>query len=71
MNYCPWLDDNLNAANYPGVPKGTPGKPRLETYFIHDGSKAARMLGLKYSTLLETARDTLDSFKARFPEDLA
>ena len=62
----------LNKAfpDLPNVPKGDPcpeyRKKLVASSNFVDGTKAAKMLGIKYRSLDETMRDTALSLRARF-----
>ena len=63
-------DDALNDAKVDGVPKGHPGAQQVASYSLQDGSKAQRVLGVKYPSLQKTLVDTVNSLKERFPNEL-
>lgn len=52
-----------------GLPKGNPGAgtghPNTVHLLYYDTTKAARILGLKYRTIAETTRDTLEDYQAK------
>jgi len=64
-----WQDiyDVLREAGVADVPEGYPGTQDRSTYYIQDGAKAARVLGVKYTTLKESSVDTINSIRERFP----
>lgn len=64
---CPSLDDVLREAGIANIPEGSPGTQDRSTYHIQDGAKAARVLGVKYTTLKESSVDTINSIRERFP----
>lgn len=51
------------------LPKGNPGAgtghPTTVHVLFYDTSKAARILGLKYRTIAETTKDTLDDYETK------
>lgn len=61
------VDDTLREARIANIPEGFPGTQDRSKYFLQDGSKTTRVLGVKYKTLQETAVDTVNSLRARFP----
>lgn len=62
------IDDALRKANVPNVKAGYPDVPIDFTQFdTFDGSKAARVLGIKYRSLATQAIDTLASIRERWP----
>lgn len=62
------IDDALRKANVPNVKAGYPDATIDFTKFeTHDGSKATRVLGLKYRSLATQAIDTLASIRERWP----
>ncbi|KAF8332666.1 D-lactaldehyde dehydrogenase [Cantharellus anzutake] len=59
--------DILRDARVPNVPEGYPGCDKNTKTNYQDGSKAERVLGLKYTHTKDTVIDTLMSIRTRFP----
>jgi len=59
--------DILREAAVSNIPEGYPGQDQAVVHNPEDGSKATRLLGLKYTTMKETVIDTLNSIQQRFP----
>jgi len=71
LSYSPfqWQDqkDILRAAGFTEVPEGIPGSGKTTVpLVIVDGSKASRVLGIKYHTFEEVVVDGYKSLKERF-----
>jgi hypothetical protein len=61
-------DDSLREAGVPGVPIGYPGEDSYDKHNTEDGSKATRVLGVKYRSLKDSAADTINAIHQRFPD---
>lgn len=60
-------DDMLREAHIANIPEGYPGSQKDTIQDIQDGSKATRVLGLKYTDRKTTIIDAAESILARFP----
>jgi len=58
--------DSLREAGVPGVPIGYPGEDTYDKHNTEDGSKATRVLGVKYRSLKDSAADTINAIRQRF-----
>ena len=63
------VDDALQEAGIPNIPKGYPGAQDHSTYHLEAGDKTARIIGIKYTALKESSVDTIVSIRERFPSE--
>jgi len=48
-----------------GIPKGIPGAGKAAVDIPLSGEKAVRVLGIKYKTMSECAKDTVEAIRSR------
>jgi len=62
-----WQDflDALNEAGVSDIPKGNPGTGKDAAHTTLSGEKAVRVLGHRYKTVGECAKDTVDAIRSR------
>jgi len=62
-----WQDflDALNEAGVPDIPKGVPGAGKGALHNAQSGGKAERVLGIKFKTIAESAKDTVEAIRNR------
>jgi len=57
--------DALNDAGVPNIRKGDPGAGKNVPHNAQSGEKATRVLGIKYKTIGESAKDTVEALRSR------
>jgi len=62
-----WQDflDGLNDAGVPDIRKGIPGAGKNTPHNAQSGEKSIRVLGIKYKTIGESAKDTVEALRSR------
>lgn len=61
----PCTVDALNDAGVPDIRKGNPGAGKDVPHNAQSGEKATRVLGIKYKTIGESAKDTVEALRSR------